>query len=176
MVGELDGTDTIIHLLCTGDFVHSYWTVPDPLSEGYYVLIDVKQSRKPRHHVEIVDGDPVIHITLNLEGDLLSVQSAVNYEVGENSLTLESSVESLVKEQVSRFLDKTISEFKSDICGFGQHARKLFTTWAEWEAYQWKSKYKDATYTINVNFKIRRPGLILKSEPSISSEGRSDDR
>ena len=171
MVGELDGTDTTAHLLCTGDYEHSYWTVPDPLAEGYYVLIDIKQGRKPIKQVEIVDGNPVIHIFLNLEGNLLSVQSNVDYESGENSLILESAVEDFVKKEVGSYLDKTIREFKSDICGFGMHARGLFTTWAEWEAYQWNSKYKDASYTLSVNFKIRRPGLILGSKPWVSSEG-----
>ena len=52
--------------------------------------------------------------------------------------------------------------------------RALFTTWAEWEAYQWKSKYKDATFTVDVNFKVRRPGLILRSKSSVTSESGSD--
>jgi len=176
MVGELDGTDTTYHLLCTGDFVHSYWTIPDPLSEGDYVLFDVKQSRRPQHRVEIVDGKPVIHVTLNLEGDLVSVQSGIDYESGERSLLLESAMESYVKKEVSGYLDKTIREFKSDICGFGAQARGLFLTWAEWEAYQWNKRYKDATYTVNANFKIRRPGLILRSKSSISSESESDEQ
>lgn len=174
MVGELDGTNTTMHLLCTGDFIHSYWTIPDPLSEGHYVLIDIRQSRAPRHHVEIVEGKPRIDIELNLEGDLLSVQSDTNYETGENSLLLESSVEAYVKEHVHMYLDKTVNEFQSDICGFGIHAKRLFTTWAEFEAYHWESKYKDATFNLSVNFKIRRPGLILKNKPIISSEGGSD--
>lgn len=174
MVGELDGTNTTFHLLCTGDFVHSYWNVPDPLSEGHYVLLDIKQSRKPRHHVEIVEGKPVIHLTFNLEGDLLSVQSTIDYEAGDNSMILESAVESYIIDQLLQYLDKTVNEIQSDICGFGTHARGLFTTWAEWEAYQWKSKYKDATFTVDVNFKVRRPGLILRSKSSVTSESGSD--
>lgn len=176
MVGELDGTDTTFHLLCTGDYIHSYWTVPDPLSEGDYVVIDIKQKRRPRHHVEIIDGKPVIHLILDLEGDLLSVESDINYESGQNTQILESSVESYIKEQTLRYLDKTAREFQSDICGFGNHAKGLFTTWAEWEAFQWKSKYKYATFLVHVNFNVRRPGLVMRNVPVISTEGGKDER
>lgn len=176
MVGELDGTDTNMHLLCTGEYIHSYWTIPDPLAEGQYVVLDIKQKRHPRHHVEIVDGKPVIHITLSLEGDMLAVESNINYESGENSKILESSVESYIREQTMQYLEKTAREFKSDICGFGEHAKGLFTTWAEWEAYQWKAKYRFATFNVHVNFNVRRPGLIMKNEATISSGGGSGSK
>lgn len=174
MVGELDGTNTTMYLLCTGDYVHSYWTIPDPLAEGQYVLIDIKQSRRPKHHMEIIDGKPRIDVAINLEGDLLSVESDIDYEARENSLILESAIESFIKEHVQIFLDKTVNDFQSDICGFGTHARGLFTTWDEWEAYQWPSKYKDASFNISVNFKVRRPGLVLRSGSSLEQESGGD--
>jgi len=174
MVGELDGTNTTMYLLCTGDYVHAYWTFPDPLAEGEYVLMDVKQSRKPRHRVDIVDGKPRIDIMLNLEGDLVAVQSDIDYETGENALVLESAAETYIKDHVQKFLDKTVNEFQSDICGFGAYARALFMTWAEWEAYNWHAKYKDATFNLTVNFKVRRPGLILRSGSPETKENRSD--
>lgn len=176
MVGELDGTNTTMYLLCTGDYIHSYWTFPDPLAEGRYVLMDVKQSRKPKHRVEFVDGKPRIDIMLNLEGDLVAVQSDIDYETGDNSLVLESAAEDYIKDHVQKFLDKTINEFQSDICGFGAYARAHFMTWAEWEAYNWHTKYKDATFNLTVNFKVRRPGLILRSGTSEAMESRRDDQ
>ena len=126
--------------------------------------------------MEIVDGKPVIHITLSLEGDMLAVESNINYESGENSKILESSVESYTREQTMQYLEKTAREFKSDICGFGEHAKGLFTTWAEWEAYQWKAKYRFATFNVHVNFNVRRPGLIMKNEATISSGGGSGSK
>jgi len=37
-----------------------YVTIPDPEAEDYVVLLNIKQNRKPKRKVEIVDEKPHI--------------------------------------------------------------------------------------------------------------------
>ncbi len=172
MVGELDGTESKYYLLCTGDYLHSNWTIPDPQSEGHFILMDIQQSR-PRECRVTIGESPMIYLKLNLEGDFLAIQSGLPYE-GKLLEQFESYVESMIKKETLAFLNKLSRDFQSDICGFGRFAKGNFLTWKEWEDYQWKSKFKDAIFEVDVNFKARRSGLIIQSNPSVSSEGEAD--
>lgn len=172
MTGELDGTDSKYYLLCTGDYLHSNWTIPDPQSEGHFILMDIQQSR-PRDCRVTAGEFPEIYLKLNLEGDFLAIQSGLPYE-GEMLEQFETYLESFIKEEILAFLNKLSRDCKTDICGFGRFAKNNFLTWNEWADYQWKSKFKDAIFKVEVNFKARRSGLILKSNPSVSSEGEDE--
>lgn len=178
MVGEMDGTDSKYLLLATGDYGHAYWSLTDPKEKDKFILLDVKQSRRPQHKVTLADGKPQIYVKITLEADILAIQSTIDYEQGELTNYLEKYAEEHIGEEMNRFLQKTSKEFGSDICGFGKYAKKHFLTWEEWEKYGWKSKYKDATFNVDIKFKLRRPGLILKTIPSVDMkyvEGKNND-
>ena len=126
----------------------------------------------------LADGKPQIYVKITLEADILAIQSTIDYEQGELTNYLEKYAEEHIGEEMNRFLQKTSKEFGSDICGFGKYAKKHFLTWEEWEKYGWKSKYKDATFNVDIKFKLRRPGLILKTIPSVDMkyvEGKNND-
>ena len=161
MVGELDGEETAFHLMTMGEYNYAYFTMPDPESKGYYVVLNIKQSRRPSIKGELVDGTPHVMIKLSLETDILSIQSGINYEDVKKIPTLEKSIEMYVKAGVVRFLEKTRDEFNSDICNVGDSFRKNFLTWEEWEEYRWLDRYKDTSFDVQVDVKVRRPGLML---------------
>lgn len=171
MVGEMDGTDSKYLLMATGEYGHAYWTINDPKKKDMFILLDIKQSRRPHHKVNLVDGKPRIDVKITLEADILSIQSTIDYEQGELTNFLEEYVEKHISKEMKAFLEKTSKEFNSDVCGFGSYAKKYFLTWEDWERYNWKSKYKDSTFSVDMHFKLRRPGLILKTLPSVDSEG-----
>lgn len=80
MVGELDGEEASFYSMITGEFVYSYWSIPDPKSQDDIVVISLKKSRNPVKKVELNDDKPKISVKLNLEADFLSIQSGENYE------------------------------------------------------------------------------------------------
>jgi len=102
MVGELDGEETQLQLMLEGNFGYSYVTIPDPEAEDYVVLLNIKQNRKPKRKVEIVDEKTHIKVNIYLEADILSIQSGVNYESLEKVKILEDAAE--------KFFEKGFSE------------------------------------------------------------------
>jgi spore germination protein KC len=172
MVGELDGEESLHYLMIVGQYNDSNITVLDPLNNGYYILLNTSQNRRPVHKVSMLDGNPLIKIKIFLEADILSIQSGINYESTENISILEKAAEEQLKQGMIRLLEKTAKDMESDIFGFGKKIKHNFLTWKEWEDFQWLNKYKDSSFDVDVSFKIRRPGLLIRTIPSISSEGK----
>jgi len=170
MVGELDGEETSYYLMITNQYEHSYVTVPDPENNEDFILLDVKQRRKSTKSVKFIDGKPHASVKVDLEGDILSIQSGINYESPEKLSLLEKHVESFFEEGILRFLKKTAEELNSDICSFGEVVRTKFWNWNEWAEFKWLDKYKDTEFTVDVSFKVRRPGHLLRSNEPVSTE------
>jgi spore germination protein KC len=171
MVGELDGQEATMYLITSGQYRNSYVTFPDPKAKGSYVVLNLKQSRKPQYNVDIKNGKPKINVKLRLEGDFLSIQSGINYEEDGLLTVFENSAEQFLKNEILRLLNRTTKEFHSDICGFGKNVKGKFLTWDEWIKFNWLGRYKDSTFNIDVDVKVRRPGLMIRSVPAISSKG-----
>jgi len=163
MVGQLDGDDVKYYLLTTGDYGHSYWTIPDMREKDKFVLLDIIKSREPGIKVDVKSGKPKIQLKINIEANILSVQSAVNYEESTVTKEFETYVEQYIKKGMLMYLEDITKEYKSDISGFGAYAQIRFATFKEWEEYNWKGKFHDSEYDVKVNFKIRRPGLLIKN-------------
>ena len=53
---------------------------------------------------------------------------------------------------------------KADIVGFGSYAKRNFTDQKSFEDYNWKEKYPYSIIDVNVDFEVRRTGLVVRSE------------
>ncbi len=173
MVGKLDGEETSYFLMSAGQFIHAYWSFPDPRVPDRFVILDVRQNRKPKINVTLANNRPFITLRLNLEADILSIQSGENYEAPEQLDILEAHAEEILKKGTLRTVNKTAHQYRSDIFGFGRHARNMFLTWKQWEELNWKEIFQNSEFSVNVDLNIRRPGLIIRSSPAVSSQGKT---
>jgi len=173
MVGEVDGESATYHLMLTGSYRTSNITFLDPLKNKYLIIVSMKQSRKPQCKVDIADGNPKINVNILLEADYLSIQSGLNYNSDKLRIQFEQYAESELKKGITAYLNMTAGQFKSDVCGFGRFVKGKFLTWDEWKNYKWLEKYKNSSFDVNVDVKMRRPGLMVKDSPIVSSEGEA---
>lgn len=171
MVGELNGEETRYYLMMTGEFNTAAYTLFDPLHKESLISLSIIQNRKPRIKVRLEGDNPHISVILDLDSDILGVQSGENYESPPKTSILEDAAAETIRTDIERLLEKTRDVYKSDIFGFGNYARKYFLTTEQWQSYQWKSKYKNSTFDVEVRFHIRRSGLLIRSLPSVSTEG-----
>ncbi|MGI6778003.1 MAG: Ger(x)C family spore germination protein [Acetivibrionales bacterium] len=171
MVGTLDGQEALYYLMLTGQYKYSYITFLDPLSNNNYVVLNVKQRRKPVRRVEMSGDKPNIYAKIMLEADFESIQSGINYESVENHRTFEQAAEEFLQKEMLLFLKKTTQQFNSDICQFGKNIKGRFLTWDEWMEFEWLKKYSGSSFNIEVDLKVRRPGLMIRSTPGYSSKG-----
>ncbi|HEY9059290.1 MULTISPECIES: Ger(x)C family spore germination protein [Pseudobacteroides] len=171
MVGKLDGHDTRMMLLARGDFQRGIFTIQDPKAPELIIPIELQLSRKPQIKVSFEGAVPLISLALDTEGDILAIQSRINYEKPDMLPLLEKAVGNHLKKS----LDEVISKCQALNCDtffFGRTAVRHFWTIEEWEAYHWNKHFKEAKVSTKVKFKIRRTGGLLKSSEIVTSEGK----
>lgn len=173
MAGELDGQEATMYLMASGRFKHAFLTFPDPEEKDSYVVLNVRQSRTPAYRVVLTGEKPDITLGIKLEADFLSIQSGNNYE--ESKLAeFEDSAEQFLKNELVRFLNRTTNELHSDVVGFGRYAKGKFLFWNDWINYRWLNKYESSSFNVNVDLKIRRTGLMIRSMPAVSPGGKEN--
>jgi len=178
MVGELTGLETFYYLMVSGKLGEMYYTLPDPGSESEstdrnrdYVSLRLAEARKPQIKVKIKENKPVINVKVSLEGDILAITGKNDYSTGDGLNELENYASEYIRERVVSFLEKTRDEFKSDICSIGKYVKKTFILWEDWVNFNWTEKYEKADFNVDVNVKIRRPGIMVKQVPGIKTKG-----
>ncbi|MGE5631875.1 MAG: Ger(x)C family spore germination C-terminal domain-containing protein [Caulobacteraceae bacterium] len=171
MVGKLTGEESRLMQMAAGEFKMGFFTMQDPKEPSLIVPFEVRQRKKPKVTVKFEGDKPIIHLKLELDGDVMSIQSRINYEQLELKQLLEKAFEKQIKDSLDKLMEKS-KNLKIDIFGFGQVAARHFLTIQEWEKYNWMKKFQKAEITTEVEFIIRGTGTQLKSSPIISTEGK----
>ena len=76
--------------------------------------------------------------------------------------SFEADTSEYIKNSALALLKKTASEYNSDIVGFGNHAKRLFATNAEYDNFNWNENYKISEFECDVDFKIVISGLLIR--------------
>lgn len=161
MCGTLNGKESACLQMITGEFDYTYWTLPDPYEEDDIIVLNVFKRKKPVVKIDMTDGKVNAYVGIDLEGDFVAIQSMYQYE--NQPEIIEQEMKEILEKDICKLLEKTRDVFDSDICGLGNFVKKKFLTWEEWKEYNWPEQYKNTAFDINVSFKIRRTGLIIKS-------------
>lgn len=163
MVGELNGIETICHLLVIGQLETCVISIPSPFTPDETIDLKIKLNKKTKNKVEFVNSSPFISVDVNLKSTILSMNKDRDYLSEENLELLESYANSYLEENISSYLYKTSKEFHSDIAGFGKYAVSNFLFWQDWKDYNWLSNYQNAFFTVHVSNNIRSGQLLLKT-------------
>jgi spore germination protein KC len=166
MVGTLDIYESQILELLTGEFREAALTIADPEKKNYqiaYRLLAAKplQIKYHLHKSPSLDGgqEDQLNVNINLEADILSIQSSINYTTPKNEVMLGNYIAREVKRRVQKVIRKTQKEYRSDVFGFGKTVRSSFITSAAWENFGWPERFPNAKISVKVNVAIRRVGV-----------------
>lgn len=161
MISFLTGIESEILNILSGRFTNGYTSLYVPESPDNPVTIRMEQRKKPDVKIEINNDSPQINVKLFLEGIFMSVPS--DYIVEKNLSEFEKNTSEYIKNYALDFLNKTATQFDSDIIGFGKKAKTLFLTNDEFENFKWNDKYKNAKFSCDVEFSVRRTGLTMRN-------------
>jgi spore germination protein KC len=155
MVGKLNQNEAMLFSLMTTS-KNTRIEIEDPLDKRFKVLGIVKKTKSSMTKVTLNKGKPQININLKLNIDVKAVQSDNDYDDPEKSAKLEAAYENYLKKGLTDLFNKTTKEFKSDIFGFSERAKRNFKTIDKWEKAKWQEKFPNSEYKLNVDVKIRR--------------------
>lgn len=166
MVGVLTGDEVRLLLMMRDQFVRGLFTVPDPRAPDQFVSLDLRRGRPYRVQVDLSGDRPRVNGLITLEGDLLGIQSHVDYTEPELELELQEAISKHFQEHIVTLMDKT-QEWGADVAGIGAHAVRQFPTVADWEAYAWAQRYEQAAIDIEVRVTLRRYGTTLSPPQAV---------
>lgn len=162
LVNTLNYTETQALLILKGIYKTGIITMQDPLDKKGYIPLEVKQGAPPRISVDTSSDTVQISETISLEGDLMAVQSTVDYATNfANLQKLESVFEQRLQENSLAMLTN-LQKNGTDIIGYGEYAQKNFLTRQQWNDFDWSGRFKNAEFDLKVKFKLRRTGLLGK--------------
>lgn len=168
MVGQLDGDDTRLLLMARGEFKRGFFSIKDPMNEKQVVPLDIRMARQPKIKVDTSGDVPKISLALELEGMILSIQSGTNFENVELKPVLEKAFADEIRNGLDELVKKSQREFGTDIMGFARKAAGNFLTIQDWQEYDFAKKYPDAKVSTEVDFVIRRTGMLQKTSEELS--------
>lgn len=137
-------------------------------SKGGVVTLEIKKA-DGKILVKKKDGKYIFTIQVKEEGDLIEKQQRLDINQFPYLNDLNQKQQQAIEAEIKETLDKIQKEYASDIAGFG---KVLYDTYPdEWEEIkdQWSSLFPFVEYTVQVETKIRRPGLMQK--PILPKEG-----
>ena len=170
MVGTLNNNETRYMLMVIGHFKRGLITCLDKNDPKSSISFDIIPGRKPKITAKFEDGKPVINVKLNIEADVVTIQSRINYEDKNKINELNVMLKNYIEDGVKKSIEKTQKEYKSDIFGFGFKIARQFNTLPEFLQYNWLSHYPDAKVNVDVVVNVRRTGLMNRSGPVYTSE------
>lgn len=161
MVGEMGDIETEIYNLLSAQYRSGYTSYYYSRTPGEPVTVLQQQNKKPKISVDTSSQTPKISLKIYIEADFYSSTPSVSVEDHLDEFTKEASHE--LKSQIESFLTKT-QQMGTDIVGFGSYAKRNFKDVKGFSDYKWKEKYPNSLIDVNVDFSVRRTGLVVGSD------------
>ena len=127
MVGKLTGFESQMAHLIWGGHTRVVFTIPDPEVPDLIIPIEIKEFESPKIKVDTKSDKPHIDVKLNMEGDITTIQSRINYEHYKKKKTVEEAFEKYLEEGIKRTFVKG-QALNVDVFRFGTKAVKNFLT------------------------------------------------
>ncbi len=162
MVGELTGEEVKAALMLRGSFKRGISVLEDPFVENRHVSCDLRLARPTQVTVTREGRDFGVKVKIMLEGEVVGTQTTVDYSDPRNLRVLEERLAAWTARLCKDTVRKAQTEFATDIFAFGNKARHMTSTWDEWLALDWPSRFPEASVDVTVKVNLRRTGLLFR--------------
>ena len=162
LVGELNGQETISHLIVTNKLDQCIINIPDPFSSDNLISVSISLNNT-NNKVEFVNNAPYIMVDTSIEAYILTYSDSSNYGTEEALGIIEKYINSYLATHISSYLYKTAKEFNSDIAGFGKKVISKYTNINKWNESNWSNNYKNAFFHVNVSTDLEGSTLMINN-------------
>ena len=164
LVGELNGFESICHLIISNKLKNAQIKIPSPIKELEFIDLYIEFDDNTKSSVYLVNSTPYITSKIKITAKMQSMNENINLKDDELISKIETYAEAFLKENIANYLYKTSKDFGADIDSFGLYASKYFSTNQEWENYNWLHHYKDAYFDVDVDVNLRSSYLLISTD------------
>jgi len=142
-----------------GELLRTQMDFPDPYHKESYVSVEIKHARSPRIEVDLSQRPVRVHVSESLEGDLIGVQSGVNYTELKHLHLLEKKVAERLSHTQKELIERMFHEYQADPFQIFKHTRSQFATADDLVRFPFRKVLKTAKVDVTVKMNIRRTGV-----------------
>jgi spore germination protein KC len=154
-VGYLNGSECQYYNLITGKFKSGIMRFKDVSEKkGTELVLLIKQPGFSRVCVQFQNGKAQISVKIALECLTESFNGSENLGDPKQTAQIEAVISEEISREMTEMAKKVQKEMKSDIFGFGDHARARFFTMKAWEQYDWQTAFEEGQIQISADVNI----------------------
>lgn len=167
LTGMCGGAETELYNMLSGNFHTGHAAFYDT-ARGNTISVLLQRARKPRIRADIKGENPKVDIDLYLDAELEGAPAEYCYE--DELSRLETEMSEDIRLAIQSFLKKTQTQYNCDVLNVGTYIRRKFLTLYDYKSYDFKNRYNDVEFNVNVNLSLSRTGAVVRE-----SEGHIND-
>lgn len=161
LVGELNGLESICHLIISNKLKNAQIRIPSPIENLDYIDLYIELDKSTKSSVFLTNSTPYITSEIFITAKMQSMNRDINLVDDEVVAKIEKASEEFLEEKIYNYLYKTSKELHVDIDNFGLYSLKYFWSQDDWKSYNWLHHYKDAFFNVNVELNLRSSYLLV---------------
>ena len=163
LVGELNGLETVCHLLLTNKLGSYTMSIPDPFNSHDNIDLYINMRKDTDIDIDLINGSPYIKCKISVNARILSLNNDSKELNDQKAKQIEAYSNKYLEDQIYNYFNKVCKEYKSDIDELGKYVVSKFLTWEEWTDYNWLNNYQNSTFKIEVDTAVKSGYLIMES-------------
>ena len=162
MIGHIDVSNSISHLIVTNNLDTCTITIENPFEKNEMLDLDVSLYKNTEIKIDVINNSPLIYITIYPEGTIRSSGSIFNYIDNNNLTSVESATTNYLEKILKDYLYTISKKYNSDIVGFKGIYQSTFPTKNKFDKIHWDEIFQDSYFKINLKTKINSSNLFNK--------------
>lgn len=162
-IGKLSAIETLCYTLIEEEVDNFSVFIDNPFEKNKKIDLSVSSLEPVNTKVDLLKENPIITIKFNLTAKALTGQDTLNFSDKDTLNAINNALKEFLTSKMKDYLYKTSQEYKCDINGFYSIVKKKFLTIPEYENYNWKQKYQNAEFNIEINSNVISSFLVQNS-------------
>lgn len=161
LAGFLDDDETRGYLFASNQIKSTILTIANPEEAGDLVSVEVISS-SGKLTANLINGKPKLGVEIAAYGNIGDEQGGANLTDLDDVKKLESECETLIADDIRNMTNESQKKLDSDILNYNDMLYKYHYNDFEKLKGNWNTIYSNTDIDINVQFTIRRSGIITK--------------
>lgn len=159
-IDTLSSEEALCRSILSNDVDNFFISITSPFDSNDFIDLSLSIRRNTKIKIDTSTDSPVINIDIFVDSKISNILNNVDYTSDEvlNAISEEASIR--LEEQILKYLNRCTKELNTDLNNFYRFAKMNFLTNDDWNNYNWKDKFKNSTFNINIQNEII-PNLII---------------
>ena len=159
-IDTLSSEEALCRSILSNDVDNFFISISSPFDNKDFIDLSISIRRNTKIKIDTSTDSPIIYIDIFIDSKISNILDDVDYTSDDTLNAISKEVCIRIEEQISKYLNRCSKELDTDLNNFYRFAKKNFLTNDDWNNYNWKDKFKNSSFNINIENEII-PNLII---------------